>query len=162
MAYHLKVEHRLRNFKVRLWRHIHLADHTLTRASEARYTASLTDGLAVEAQFVLNVDSLVALVPVARVAHVQVAALDALVAPALVRRVLAAAGAGRVALRVVAAVALLARDRVAGVAVTVTFAPVEHDHHFSVDYHGLRQKTDKKIESVMQIYFVLGIKTPLK
>lgn len=63
---------------------------------------------------------------IARVAHVEVAALDALGAPALLRRVLAGDGglARGVALRVVAAVALLARHRVARVTVPVALAPV--------------------------------------
>lgn len=84
----------------------------------------LTNRLSIEAQLVLDVDGLVALVPVAGVAHVEVPALDALVAPALLRRVLAGAGglAGHVALGVVAAVALLAGHRVACVAVPVAFA----------------------------------------
>lgn len=86
----------------------------------------LTYGLPVEAELVLDVDGLVALVAVARVAHVEVAALDALGAPALLRRVFAGdSGLARgVALRVVAAVALLARHRVARVAVPVALAPV--------------------------------------
>lgn len=84
----------------------------------------LTNRFSVEAQLILYINSFVALMAVSRVAHVEVAALDTLVAPALLRRVFAGAGglARRVAFRVVAAVALLAGHRVAGVAVTVTFA----------------------------------------
>lgn len=59
------------------------------------------------------------------VAHVQVFALDALIAPALLRRVLTRAGrlARHVAFRVVAAITLLAGHRVARVAVAVALAP---------------------------------------
>lgn len=88
-------------------------------------SVELTNRLPIETQLVLNIDGLVALVPVARLAHVQVLALDALVAPALLRRVLAGGLARDVALRVVAAVALLARHRVARVAVPVAFASVQ-------------------------------------
>lgn len=93
------------------------------------YHRQLTDRLAIKTELVLDVYGLVALVSVARVAHVEVLALDALVAPALLRRVLAAAGglARDVALGVVAAVALLARYRVARVAVPVAFAAVTRE-----------------------------------
>lgn len=63
--------------------------------------------------------------PVARVAHIEVAALDALIAPALLRGILARAGGltRDVALGVIATVALLAGHRVADIAVTVTLTP---------------------------------------
>lgn len=58
---------------------------------------------------------------VPRVSHIQVFAFDALVPPALLRRVLAGL-TGDVTFGVVAAVAFLAGDRVANVAVAVAFA----------------------------------------
>ena len=64
-----------------------------------------------------------------RISHIEVLALDALVTPALLRRVLTRGGGltRDVALRVVAAVTFLSCDWVASVTVTVAFAPERNE-----------------------------------